>query len=153
VSKALINDLYVDRFDLTVSVFNGTVYLSGDVNTSWEKQRAKTVAQGVKGVLYVVDNVDSKYTWTWKPDWEIRDDIESELFWSPFVDGDDVDVSVENGVATLTGGVSTFSERQSAEDNAYEGGAKDVLNRLSIQYHNYGPYYGPYRPYGYNFGS
>jgi len=154
VSKALIEDLYVDRFELTVSAFNGTVYLSGDVNTSWEKQRAKTVTQGVKGVLSVANYIDSKYTWTWKPDWQIRDDIEDEFFWSPFVDGDDVNVSVENGIATLTGAVGTYSERQSAEDNAFEGGAKDVLNKLSIQYHNYGPYYyGPYGPYGHNFGS
>ncbi|NQV36284.1 MAG: BON domain-containing protein [Phycisphaeraceae bacterium] len=99
----------------------------------------------------MVNNIDYEHTWVWKPDWEIRSDIKGELFWSPFVDKDDINVTVINGVATLAGSVSTYSERQSAEDNAYEGGAKDVLNNLSVTYKNYGPYYynGAYGPHSY----
>jgi osmotically-inducible protein OsmY len=151
ITDALLDDLYVDRFDLSVSAYSGVVYLSGNVNTSWEKQHAETVAEGVKGVLSVVNSIDYEHHWTWKPDWEIIANIEDELFWSPFVNHDEVNVSVENGIATLTGTVDTFSENRSAEDNAFEGGAKDVLNKLSVKYQNYGPYYyGPYGPYSYN---
>jgi osmotically-inducible protein OsmY len=149
-NKALHDDPYIGRFDIDVSAFGGMVYLSGKVNTSWEKNRAEFVAEGVKGVLYVVNNIDYQYKWVWKPDWQIREDVKSQLFWSPFVDEDKVNVTVDNGIVTLTGKVDTYSERQSAEDNAYEGGAKDVINDLTVTYNYYGPrYYSPYSPYGY----
>ena len=40
----------------------------------------------------------------------------------------------------------TGAERQNAEENAYQGGAKDVKNELTVTYEYYGPYpeYGPY---------
>ncbi len=152
VSSTFLNDPYVERFELDISAYGGTVYLSGKVNTSWEKNRAENLAEGVKGVLLVVNNIESQYQWTWKPSWEIKEDVQNELFWSPFVDEDQVDIEVDNGIVTLTGNVDTYSERQSAEENAYEGGAKDVKNNLAVTYRYYGPrYYGPYSPYGYYY--
>jgi osmotically-inducible protein OsmY len=67
------------------------------------------------------------------------------------VDSEEVSVTVDDGVVTLTGTVDTWSERQSAEENAYEGGAKDVMNDLRVNYRGYGPYdyndgYYPYQP-------
>jgi osmotically-inducible protein OsmY len=67
-----------------------------------------------------------------KPDREIRDDIGSELRWSPFVDREDIDVAVEDGTATLTGQVDSCHERSLATDNAIEGGAVKVLNKLRV---------------------
>jgi osmotically-inducible protein OsmY len=134
---------------LTISAYTGTVYLSGEVNTSWEKSHAERITEGVKGVVSVVNSIDYEHKWVWKPDWEIRDEVKDQLFWSPFVDENQVSVTVDNGIVTLTGDVDTYSERQSAEDNAYEGGAKDVKNKLTVTYRQYGPYYyGPYSPYG-----
>jgi osmotically-inducible protein OsmY len=149
VSKAIFNDPYIERVELTISAYTGTVYLSGEVNTSWEKSHAERITEGVKGVVSVVNSIDYEHKWVWKPDWEIRDEVKDQLFWSPFVDENQVSVTVDNGIVTLTGDVDTYSERQSAEDNAYEGGAKDVKNKLTVTYRQYGPYYyGPYSPYG-----
>jgi osmotically-inducible protein OsmY len=150
VASVFVNDPYIERFKMDISAYGGTVYLSGDVNTSWEKHRATRLAEGVKGVLSVVNNIDFEQQWTWKPDWEILADVKDEIFWSPFVDADKVTVTVDDGVITLNGTVSNYSERQSAEDNAYEGGAKDVRNKLEINYEYYGPTYpGIYGPYYY----
>jgi HSP20 family molecular chaperone IbpA len=80
-------------------------------------------------------------TWNWKSDKEISENVKDQLFWSPFVDEDQVNVSVLNGVVTLTGNVETLSERLAAEENAYEGGAKKVKNNLTVNYRYYGPYY------------
>lgn len=76
-----------------------------------------------------------------KTDWEIERNIKDELFWSPFVDADQVKVEVDNGVAELTGTVDTWSEREAAGENALEGGALIVDNDLAV---SYGPDY--YRP-------
>ena len=148
VSRRLLSDPYTNRFDLEISAYGGTVYLSGKVHTSWEKRHAGEIAGQIEGVSRVVNNISSERQWSWKPDWQLKDNIERQYFWSPFVDGDQVNVTVENGIATLTGTVDTYSERQSAEDNAFEGGAKDVVNNLMVSYRTYGPAeYGPYSPY------
>jgi osmotically-inducible protein OsmY len=55
------------------------------------------------------------------------------LFWSPFVDSDDITVVVNSGVATLTGTVEDWSELQAAKENAREGGATSVISNLDIQ--------------------
>jgi osmotically-inducible protein OsmY len=49
--------------------------------------------------------------------------IEDQLWWSPFVDANEVTVEVEDGVATLSGTADSWSERGAARDNAYDGGA------------------------------
>jgi osmotically-inducible protein OsmY len=117
-----------------VSALNGKVYLDGRVNTSFERHRAEDVASRVKGVVVVENNLDYEHVWTWKPDWEIRDDVQSQLFWSPFVDFEDITVTVEDGIVTLTGQVDSFQEKYDAEENAFEGGAKDVRNHVSVKY-------------------
>jgi len=159
VRAALVRDPYVERFELTVSVVDGVVRLYGDVDTTYEKMRAEDVASDVTGVVEVKNfltvegrtypfvhdpYVDDLYgpeapyaveeTYTPKTDWEIKEDVESELWWSPFVDSDEVNVTVDDGVATLTGTVSSWSERQSAAENAIEGGAISVHNQLEIAY-------------------
>jgi osmotically-inducible protein OsmY len=137
IRDALSRDPYVDRYDINVSVFNSKAYLNGSVDSLFEKNRAEIVASGVNGVIDVQNNLDVEYTpdWrteTWKPDWEIKEDIKSQLFWSPFVDSDEVKVNVDDGVATLTGKVDTWYERKSATDNALEGGAIRVINKLEV---------------------
>lgn len=143
VISALLEDPYVNRFDIDVDAHNGGVYLTGEVNTSFEAHQAERVAERVKGALYVVNSLDYDYEWVWKPDWEIREDVHDELQWSPFVDEQEVAVKVDDGVVYLTGRVDTWGERKAAEDNAYEGGAKDVRNQLVVTYEYYGPHYGP----------
>lgn len=161
VENALIRDPYVDRYDIAVSVVGGEVYLSGDVDTRFEKAQADDIASRQRGVLKVhnflsVHSMDIEaydpYTDEWYPydynwyagsgsratsgrsDWEIEQDIEGELFWSPFVDADEVTVDVENGIAILSGRVDSWREREAAEENALEGGALAVRNNLTVTF-------------------
>jgi len=158
VQRALARDPYVERYEISVISINGIVDLYGVVDSYFEKIQAGDVASRVKGVVAVdnnltVDNgyasyyhspyVDDWYVYDYdwyhhvplhtdKSDAKIKEDIEDELFWSPFVDSDNVSVSVENGVAMLTGNVNSSSEYFAATENAYEGGASFVENHLVI---------------------
>jgi osmotically-inducible protein OsmY len=144
IEGALLADPFVDRYDVNVSVSYGVVYLSGKVNTNFEKYRAEWVTEGIRGVVAVFNNLDYNYEWKWKRDSEIKDNVEEQLRWSLYVDQDDIDVTVKNGVVTLAGEVSTWGEYNVVKKNAYEGGAKDVRNNLIIK----NPfYYGPYGKY------
>lgn len=159
VRKALDRDPYVEDYEITVSVDNGVVDLYGTVDTYFEKAHADDVVSRVNGVTIVDNNlvVEDEYDpiaydpyvedwYLYDYDWydyqpsntlvsdaEIQREINDELFWSPFVDGDEVRVTVNNGIATLTGTVDTWSERSAATENAFEGGATWVDNDLEVQ--------------------
>ena len=159
ISEAIMRDPYLESDEISVDVINGVARLYGFVNSFFEKSQADDVASKVKGVIVVDNNlvvqkystpylykpyVDDEYVldFDWyrhrpryplKSDWKIKQDIESELFWSPFVDADQVNVTVENGEATLTGSVDSWSEYGAAQDNAYEGGAVFVDNDLAVK--------------------
>jgi osmotically-inducible protein OsmY len=134
VRLALLRNPYTHQHKITVTVNNYLVMLDGTVNSNLEKERAEDAASVVKGVTAVVNNLKINKTWTPKEDWEIKKDIEDELWWSPFVDEGDISVAVTEGGATLVGVVDTLRERRVATENAYEGGAKQVRNLLKVRY-------------------
>ncbi len=150
VRNALDFDLVVDTYQIAVTVVNGVVYLNGRVNSYFEKERAEDVTSRQPGVVDIKNNIIIDYVWTRKPDWEIKEDIESQFFWSALVDGDDVNVQVDNGNVTLTGEVDTRYEAALAVKNAFEGGARSVENKLDVVYSFGRPpetyfYEGPYQ--------
>lgn len=158
IRNALLRDPYVERFEVTVTVIDGTAHLYGTVDSYFEKNRADDVASRIAGVLdvenhlivdydtafiydpyvdeYVSDDelIDYERRAPQKTDSQIKHTIESEMWWSPFFDSDKVTVTVDDGVATLTGTVDTWSERQSATQKAYKGGATLVDNDLVVEY-------------------
>ena len=71
--------------------------------------------------------------------------MNDQLYWSPFVEAGSVDVRVDGGVVILTGEVDTWGERNAAEENAWQGGAEDVRNELSVAHRIQGPI--AYRPW------
>jgi osmotically-inducible protein OsmY len=141
VSLALKRDPFVERHDISPLVTNGMVYLYGTVDSAFERARAEDAAARINGVIAVRNNLTLEAPpepLPVKSDWEILQDIQNELWWSPFVDVDEVEVEVNDGVATLSGTVDSYPERRAAEENAFEGGAISVRNGLEV---DYGPPY------------
>ena len=67
-----------------------------------------------------------------KSDRELHEDVQSELFWSPFVDEDDIQIDVDDGTVTLSGTVGSPQELRAARENAFEAGALKVRTDLAI---------------------
>jgi osmotically-inducible protein OsmY len=158
VREALARNPFTEGYEIDVSAAEGVVYLAGLVDSYFDKAEAEQVAFRARGVTAVRNDLavlqpevltydpyvdDWKiYDFTWydaasdvqsKSDVEIRNAIEQELAWSPFVDSDDVEVSVTGAVATLVGAVDSWSEYHAARENAFEGGAVTVVNRLDVR--------------------
>ncbi|NGZ02754.1 MAG: hypothetical protein CV090_06860 [Nitrospira sp. WS238] len=129
----LSNNPAVDRFEIGVSVLDGVVHLTGEVDSDTQIARALATAAKVKGVVDVKNRLKVGDGWTWSADYDIKDAIEDELWWSPFIDEEQVQVRVHNGVATLTGTVGSWFEKRMATDNAFEGGAQHVRNHLIVE--------------------
>ncbi len=155
VKTKLKKDPFVERFDILVSSYNGTVYLNGMVDNNYEKIRAAEVAENVSGVVDIENNIRldidlgssliNKYydnenydfygveqRYSGLDDYTIQRNIGEEFWWSPFVDKNEVEVDVENGKAVLNGEVDTYNEKRYAVINAYEGGAEAVEDNLEV---------------------
>lgn len=126
-------DPFLEEHEIEVSVNDQHVTLSGAVDYEQEKSRAEELASHVNGVAAVTNDLVVLSEWTWQSDVEIQGRIITGLRWSPFVDSDEIDVTVEQGTAILTGVVDSWTECVIAEENAYEGGAKNVVNKLKLR--------------------
>ena len=145
----------IEGNDIEVTATNGNVRLSGDVRNAYGHWRAEQIASAVQGVrvidnevtvngreptfltrIYQFDPQADRFVSVTeedlKSDREIYDDVASELFWSPFVDSDSIEIDVEGGVVTLTGHVDSAREYVAARENAFEGGALVVHNELTL---------------------
>lgn len=136
VRAALVRSAEVPDHRIGVDVDDGVVTLTGDVTIDTDAYAAEHLVETIPGVTMVVNKIDHDRVWTWQPDHEIRADIERQLFWSPFVDGEDITVTVDQGVATLEGDVDDYDALKAARENAWEGGAKDV--QIDLDYINTG---------------
>lgn len=161
IREALARDLSLADGSIQATVTTGVVFLEGTVGTVSEKARAEELVVHIPGVMGV-DNAlavtgtgrrltvnpyrdrwtAAGYAWASETppdpptrtvdDAKILMDVIDELWWSPFVDSEDVHVAVENGVVTLTGTVDTRSEWLAAQENARDGGALRVVNALEV---------------------
>jgi len=162
IQGALRRDAIMERYDIDVDVINGVAKLYGTVENYFEKFQADDIASKISGVIAVqnrlkVENeaapyifdpyVDEGYGFPdkgyayrlqniripGKTDRIIKADIENELLKSPFVNADDVSVSVEQDKVTLRGVVDSWSEYNAALMSAYKGGAVFVNNEIRVK--------------------
>ncbi len=159
VETALGKDPIIETWEVDVKANNGVVYLNGTVDTYFEKLQAKDIASKTKGVVAVENNIKvndendyynyNYYGWntlyppvhvdvddSYKTDKEIKESTNTQIWWSPYVDQDDVSVTVSNGTAILEGEVETEREKIYAEINAMEAGADEVINNIDVEYNN-----------------
>ncbi|GJL62916.1 MAG: hypothetical protein NPIRA04_15700 [Nitrospirales bacterium] len=126
---------FVDEEHIRVEVDKGITTLSGTVEDRSAMMDAVEIAYD--SGAWKVQNKLRKRNWNNQPwaemrDSELKEEIEDELAFSPFVNADQIAVGVRNGVATLYGGVENKGEIADAVENAYEAGAKRVKSNLWI---------------------
>jgi len=158
IQGSLDRNPYTHKDKVLVNVNNGIVKLYGNVDNVFEKNIADDIASKVNGVVAInnyihvsdqsrpysfIPYVDPYFGYSFgynvytpfypvKSDPDIKNDIHREFFWSPFVKEDQIKVTVDKGIATLTGTVNSWMEYDSATENAYEGGAVQVNNELKV---------------------
>jgi osmotically-inducible protein OsmY len=138
-----------------VDVHSGIATLSGTVDSYLEKKEAQWTASEIEGASEVnntlrVNYPYSYYWWGFYPyynlfvtppanqalipnDERIKRNVAKELWWSPYVDRDQVSITVNNGEVTLEGTVDSWQEYRKAAENAWEGGAFQVSNQLVVK--------------------
>jgi osmotically-inducible protein OsmY len=117
--------------NVTVSVSNGIVTLDGEVPSLLAKMRATNLAQITKGVRSVINNTRVGAE---RPDDAIQRDVSVALYQDPATEPFEFGVDVNDGIASLTGTVSSWQERDIAEKVAKSvKGVRAVENRISLK--------------------
>ena len=152
IIAALARDPYVGPCEFHVQVHEGQALLAGRVSTHFEQEQAGNVAAGVSGVVDVNNRLEiasldapdgfansfmgaadeNKQRAASDPDHALAVRIRARYNWSASLHGQDVDVQVENGRATLSGTVDTWLHRKEAAQAAHEAGARQVNNHLRV---------------------
>jgi osmotically-inducible protein OsmY len=163
LKSALSMDPLLDDSTIDVVVKNRVAYLSGDVSSDFQKTEAMDVASRIKGVVLVHNRLkvapdfsasffsfpeNQSYDWPnyyhsqfkapgmfeqQLSDEQIKKNIEDSFLWSPYVDSDDIKVTVVEGIATLTGAVGTWIGWGEVNKDARKSGAIKVVNRIKVK--------------------
>lgn len=157
--QALRRNAVMQAHEVEVETDAGVVTLRGTVDSLAERAEAQSVAMGIRGVRQVnnqiqVDHAEHgfyydpfldpyfPYVINWDDyaaryasddDAVLAQKIEREIAWHPILDRRDIDVSVEDGQATLSGTVGSYRQVEAAIENAYEAGAVAVHSTIMVE--------------------
>lgn len=132
IKGALGRDTLIWDDDIHVKVEEHEVTLSGSVDSDSKKIRAELIASQIPGVLALSNRIEVERPKKRRADTDLKMDVHNELFWSPFVDADSVQVSVQGKRVTLKGEVDSLFEGDAAIQNAFEAGAASVRAELKL---------------------
>lgn len=134
VQDELIWEPSIDEARIGVSVEDGVVTLSGEVDSYAKKIAAEKAAKRVKGVRAVAEDIVVSYGLEdEKTDTEIAKAVVNALAWNASVPEDAIVPKVENGWVYLTGQVRWGYQKESAKKAVRDlAGVKGVINSITI---------------------
>ena len=130
-SSSLRWNIWVPQDAVKITVKNGWITLTGEVEYEFKRAAAYNAVRDLEGVRGVSNEI------TVKPmvrSADVKQKIESALIRHAREDADNIKISVRDQDVTLSGKAPSWSERQQAEWAAWgTPGVKSVTNLVSIQ--------------------
>lgn len=132
ILKRILNSSDIHSRGVRVDVSDGTVTLTGSVDSWAEAKQAELLASETLGVKEVKNELVPRYQRD-RSNAEVRADVESTLARDIYLTGLPITVSVANGVVTLKGDVGTDYQRDRAyRDVRWIWNVKGVKNDLNV---------------------
>jgi len=132
VESELKKDKHLDHGNIHVSANDGIVELTGTVDNALSLQRATRVAEVVRGVRAVSNQI--KVDTPKRADTDVERDVQKALRYVAATAKMPITVKVQNGVPRLTGPVGSWQEQQLAEHVASGvRGVRFVQNDLTVK--------------------
>lgn len=135
VLAELIWEPTINPAHIGVTAANGTVTLTGTVDSYAQKQAAETATGRVKGVKAIAEEIEVKLPYDVRhSDADIAAAAVNRLVWDSSLSRDTVKVKVEKGWVTLTGEVEWHYQMEAAEREVrHLAGVVAVLNKITIK--------------------
>lgn len=125
VERALASNLTVESYKVSVRVENGSVVLTGTVDSDVERAAAERAAWEVPGVRQI-ENIVAVDPPAERSDAELLEDVREQLSWDPKVDEGLVYATVHDGVVHLVGTVADDIQRERVLRTARVEGVQGV---------------------------
>jgi len=133
IVSALEWNASVPQEKINVKVEDGHVYLTGELEWDYQKKAAKKTIENLQGVSGVINSIHLLPKTT--PD-DIVKRIEDAFERSADIDANNIKVSIDGYIATLTGTVKSLKEKDDAKRAVYGApGITEVKNELKVQYY------------------
>lgn len=139
IQKDVMDEIKWDPFlsvtEIGVSVKNGIVTLSGNVNSYTKKIAAEKAAKRVSGVKIVAEDINVGVSPDYrKSDTEIAEAVINALKWHSAVQEEKIKIKVEDGIVKLEGEVEWEYQRNNAKI-AIENltGVRSVINLILVK--------------------
>ncbi|MEX3007247.1 BON domain-containing protein [Hoeflea sp. TYP-13] len=128
-------DTKVDEAHIGVTASDGSITLSGHVESFPEKYSAAEAAKRVRGVKAIADEIDvhlpTEYRWD---DSDIAERIAHVLEWNVSIPDSNVQAKVRGGFVTLTGEVEWQHQRSHIlQQVQHVGGIKGLANHITLK--------------------
>lgn len=122
----------VDERKIGVSVVEGVVTISGEVDSYAEKWKAERAVERVMGVRGIVNELEVRST-SEPTDTAIAEAATRALRWNVMIPADKIKVKVTKGWVTLSGEVSWEYQRRAAEQAVRNlSGVRGISNLIGI---------------------
>lgn len=122
--------------EIGVTANDGTITLTGTVNSFAKKLEAEMAAKSVAGVRAVVEKIEINFgnEWDIKDDSQIATEVLNAIKWNWEIPKDKIKVKVEKGWITLDGELTWNSQKEAAK-NAIKNlmGVTGVTNNITIK--------------------
>jgi hyperosmotically inducible periplasmic protein len=134
ITGALVWYPDLDAAKIDVSVNAGTVTLTGTVDSYWKKLKAEELAFDTAGVTWVVNELAVVPSQSRDDEAIARDIIGALERHNDILDPDQINVTVDRGLVTLSGSVSDWHAVTAAESAArFTPGVVNVFNSLVVE--------------------
>jgi osmotically-inducible protein OsmY len=127
-------DLQVGNSPIGLSVKDGVVTLTGEVNSYAAKMAAVAATHRVRGVRAVANEISVHIpSYAERTDADVAQAVINVLKWNTLVPADQIEVTVAQGLVTLKGTVEWAYQRVEAEEAVRRlAGVRAVANQLTI---------------------
>lgn len=131
-------DRVLSKFQVSATDQEDGFYIFGIVDSEEKKEHAAQLAESIPGVERVINRVRVSQDWQvtergmTQSDEELQREIERTLALSPTIESGSVTVTVQGGVATLTGTVDNWRDREAVVRAAMATGVTNVKDNLEV---------------------
>ncbi len=131
VLDALAFEPSLDAANIGIAVKGGVVTLTGSVDRQYQKKHAESAARFLIGVRGVTNIIQVKPHITPK---DVQTRIEQAFDRQAYIDASRIRVEVSGGKVTLRGNVTSYAERDEAEQVAWSAaGVTEVKNEIMVE--------------------